>query len=117
MKKIYKLILKFLSNHTKLNVFLMAIQVIISGMIIFQTNTYIMIGTAFVSSLYCGFRLITFLCGKIPFFVSDRHLNALELKYGEEAEKIYKKRSLKFASIAYIIACLSFFIGILMEIV
>ena len=118
MKRIYGAFKQFLTKHYKLGFFVSISIALLSGVRTTFPGLNIAIVLAFAGGVVSFSEIISYRVGKIPFFMIDKTWDNYRLKYsGEELEEKYKEHSLKWASIGFMIAVISFAIWLPWEII
>ena len=118
MKRIYGIFKKFLTKHYKLGFFVSISIALLSGVRTTFPGLNIAIVLAFAGGVVSFSEIISYRVGKIPFFMIDKTWDHYRLKYsGEELEEKHKEHSLKWASIGFMIAVISFAIWLPWEII
>ena len=116
MKRIYGAFKQFLTKHYKLGFFISISITLLSGVRTIFPEVNFAIVLAFAGGVVSFSEIISYRVGKIPLFMIDKTWDHYRLKYsGEELEEKYKEHSLKWASIGFMVAVISFGVWIIIE--
>ena len=119
MKKLYSYIkTHMLISHYKMIFVMVLVMVLISCVATIYSNCMYITCFCFAFSLLTFIRLFTYKVGKIPLIMIDTMWLRLISKLDqEEAERIYKEKSIHKATIYFMLTVISFFAWIICEIV
>ncbi|MBQ9120810.1 MAG: hypothetical protein IJY12_00425 [Clostridia bacterium] len=116
MKKLYRGISLWLSKRYAFHMFLAIAMALIAGTMGVFVRFQLLAVLSFAGFICLAFRLFTFKHGKIPFLVRDRAWNTMQIsgKEKESLEDEYKSFSLKRATMAFMIAWITFLANFLL---
>lgn len=116
MKKVYYSLVRFLTSHNKIGLFLSAAMFLTGCIACFYSSLLFLVAVYFLFSLAASFRIITYKTGKISLFMIDKTWQHYRMKYNEEESRArYKEMSIKRAAIYFLISLSVFFVWIICE--
>lgn len=109
MKSTYACVVKMLSSHTVLSWCLITLLACVGAVGMVAGRVAILAAAVFGFSLATMIRYIAYRGGKIPFIMSDTTWDVYRVKYGDDAESVYRDMSIKRAGV-YLMICVAAFL-------